>query len=136
MERMGPEALMVMWRIPARTELSEFVQTEYGRSEARAAEARIRTELENLPVERTGLRRWLHWAVRRLGRGGDPARPTTMARSLARAVPAGAGGRSQLPRGVPLAALPAARAADRREGPAIPISVAPVLGEACRPGAH
>jgi hypothetical protein len=62
---MGPEALLLKSRIDPRAELAEYARLEYPRAEVLAVEARIRSELENLPGKRSIAGRLLGWRRKR-----------------------------------------------------------------------
>jgi hypothetical protein len=130
MMRMGPEALLVKSKMDPRAELAEYARLEYSCADVHAIEARIRTELEYLPVRRSVGRRFLRWGQRRLRGEEDRAEAGRTVAPHAVEIAAAGSVQARALSGATLAAMPAMRAGSRPERMMGPISAAPILGRA------
>jgi len=124
---MGLGAGLVRLRVEPGAQLADASQREHARAEARDAEARIRKELEYLPVKPSAARRLLRWGEKWLG-GHDRqvATDLTVQPRVWAPVAERDCGKQDLPTGV-LAALPALQDRAQREGVPLPISALPVF---------
>ena len=110
----GPEALMVQYKMDARVELAEFLQLEYRQGDARALAAGIGLAAEVDRSRRPVAERLSLWLRGRLVREVRPIAAGLAAEACPQSV-------------APLAALPAARTGTRPEEGAPSLSAIPAL---------
>jgi hypothetical protein len=125
MMRIGPEALMVTYRIDYRAELAQYARAEFAETDPCRVEAMLRDDLEYLPVRRSPAQRLLRWAREGLGRAEPRVATTLAARPIAIVTEAERVGATRPLAGATLAALPALQGGGRPTGASTPIAAAP-----------